>query len=59
MSFPFMTAGLINVFANLVVGIILISVGLILLFIAVFIHSQINKVFGDSEKPIQIEVERY
>ena len=29
LSFPFMTAGLINVFTNLIVGIILISVGLI------------------------------
>ena len=29
--------------------------GLFLLFIAVFIHSQINEVFGDSEEPTQTE----
>lgn len=55
LSTPFMTAGLIKVFTNPIVGVILISVGLILLFIAIFIQSQINEVFGDSEEPTPTE----
>lgn len=55
LSFSFITAGLINVFTNPIVGVILISVGLILLFIAIFIQSQINEVSEDSEEPILTE----
>ena len=55
LNFPFIIAGFISVFTNPIVGIILISVGLILLFVAIFVHSQINEVSEDSEEPILAE----